>query len=74
MSLLSHYLFISLTLEQGRKLSKERVVRDGLHFGMTWFNEIKESLALLAELKDDPDIMEWLMLDKETLGGSKGLQ
>ncbi len=49
-------------------------MRDGLHFGMTWFNEIKESLALLAELKDDPDVMEWLMLDKETLGGSKGLQ
>lgn len=58
----------------GRKLSKERVVRDGLHFGMTWFNEIKESLALLAELKDDPDVTEWLTLDKEMLGGSKGLQ
>ncbi|PBK62997.1 hypothetical protein ARMSODRAFT_1024298 [Armillaria solidipes] len=58
----------------GRKLSKERVVRDGLHFGMTWFNEIKESLALLEELKDDPDVTEWLTLDKQTLGGSKGLQ
>ncbi len=41
---------------------------------MTWFNKIKESLALLEELKDDPNVMEWLTLDKQILGGSKGLQ
>ncbi|KAK0449679.1 uncharacterized protein EV420DRAFT_1647015 [Desarmillaria tabescens] len=58
----------------GRKLSKERVVRDGLCFGMTWFNEIKESLALLEKYENDPEVAEWLTFDKRMLGGSKGLQ
>ncbi len=70
----SSHLSISLLLFQGRKLSKECVVHNGLCFGMTWFNEIKESLALLEEYKNDPDIAEWLMLDKWMLGRSKGLQ
>ncbi|SJL08294.1 uncharacterized protein ARMOST_11657 [Armillaria ostoyae] len=37
-------------------------------------HKLSKDLALLEELKDDPDVTEWLTLDKETLGGSKGLQ
>lgn len=41
---------------------------------MTWFAEIRDGLRLLEEYKTDSVVAEWLTLDTQVLGGSKGLQ